>query len=545
MPSSVQLFTMLAVAIHSWLWLYLPVRFTAQRFNFIARYIVVIFNALVIPQLLPIVGVSSTFFYLILIAIITLELLLIFRCTALVNIAISFGILLHFFACRSITLGVASLISGLSMSDILMTPSELAFNNLIVFIVHDIVLIFFISLIPPTAIKEIIANKTLLNTISLFMVVLGCYFVFNAQIFHVKGDTLPLSLQQVVLPLLLLGAFYFLLLFMVRLVMLDAYKATIEELEKTIDKNQMLSNTLFNQSSIVVEFNATKSELTRIIIDSQEISVKQARSSMEAFNSKLISIIHPDDMHLFSAITPQAIGETLKDGKAEISVDYRAYPIKVDAEQNSIAVVEEVYLWHRMQVHIHRDETTQDIITVSTINNINEEKELEISLRLKSELDPLTGSYNKDAIKALVSEHVENGGHGTLFVFDVDNFKGINDNFGHAYGDVVLCEINANIKSLFRSNDLIGRFGGDEFVAFIHGDTEIDTVKSIANRICKTVNKSYFDGGLSVSISASVGVAICPKDGSTYEQLFVAADTALYDAKRNGKNTFIIYNELI
>ncbi len=163
-------------------------------------------------------------------------------------------------------------------------------------------------------------------------------------------------------------------------------------------------------------------------------------------------------------------------------------------------------------------------------------------LSIVASTDSLTAVLNRGAFKLLVDAYLgkvaeqQALGHGALLVVDADNFKTINDRFGHDRGDVALKLIAQSIQSALRGADLVGRIGGEEFGVFLPGSTAIDA-GAIAERIRAAVAAADFrpEGTVREPLSVSVG-------GASFEQhvqfdaLFRVADNQLYDAKRRGRN---------
>ena len=163
----------------------------------------------------------------------------------------------------------------------------------------------------------------------------------------------------------------------------------------------------------------------------------------------------------------------------------------------------------------------------------------------KSMRDSLTGLFNRDAAVQSVNRYMQDGDKapdGTLMVIDLDNFKEINDTKGHLFGDSVLTEAARCIAGVFDSQDMVGRIGGDEFLVFskqLSGREEImkrgrQLIEDIAS--LPSVKKS------GSKLSCSIGAAVYPADGSTYEQLFLKADMALYAGKNWGKGRCVVYD---
>ncbi len=503
-------------------------------------------NSLLSLGLIKLLAEKSSIAYICITVVVFFECLFLFRDKFRAYLGLTFGMVLHLFTIRAIVIAINSLVIGESMYEITHTPELLYLNTMYCIWAHNVILVLFIAFVPPKAVKSIIDNNILLNSICLLMGLYTLFNYYNVQIFKVQEDITALAYQQIIMPLSLLITFYVMLIFMIKLVMTDKYQKVIAELEKKIDKDQMLSNALFNFADIVVELNCTQNQVKRVMINSVEVNEELEIGFTEFVRQKLCPIVHSDDIPVLDKLTNNSIIKAYENGKKEISFDYRSYKISLDTNTNTAVFDESSYLWYRMRINSRLDRHTKDLVSVCTVDEINEEKISELALLSKTERDTLTGAFNKETIKSKVNEHLANGGSGTLFVFDIDNFKGINDNFGHSFGDEVLIEIYNKLSNFFRAHDYIGRFGGDEFVAFIHNETTDDEIAKIATRVCKAIEKTYEGkNGVTVPISSSIGISSSPKNATTYDELFITADLALYNAKECGKNTFTIYNKSI
>ena len=121
-------------------------------------------------------------------------------------------------------------------------------------------------------------------------------------------------------------------------------------------------------------------------------------------------------------------------------------------------------------------------------------------------------------------------------MIDVDNFKGVNDNFGHAVGDTVLKTIGNIIHSNFKGMDVKGRVGGDEFIVFAR-EADGSAALRLATTIGSQTVGAFVGGALEGRVSLSIGIALCPRHGSTFQDLYKAADGALYLVKEAGKGS--------
>lgn len=176
------------------------------------------------------------------------------------------------------------------------------------------------------------------------------------------------------------------------------------------------------------------------------------------------------------------------------------------------------------------------LIVVLVISRNNRIKDREIyRARLTAQRDSITGLYNRLSFELLVTEELgrENGRNCAFIMMDIDDFKSINDCYGHAYGDQVLVSLAETMKLSFREEDLLCRMGGDEFAVFIPKTREEDQILS---RIQDLLDRMNADMEPERPYTCSIGVSVGPDQGVTFEQLYKAADAALYQAKKSGKN---------
>lgn len=128
-------------------------------------------------------------------------------------------------------------------------------------------------------------------------------------------------------------------------------------------------------------------------------------------------------------------------------------------------------------------------------------------------------------------------------MIDTDNFKQINDTQGHMIGDVVLTEIASGMKKLMRESDVVGRIGGDEFTVFMKDITSAEDAEEKAEELLHLFRHLFESEKSPIKVSCSMGIAIYPKDGASFKEIYASADKALYQAKSKGKNNYVIYND--
>lgn len=197
--------------------------------------------------------------------------------------------------------------------------------------------------------------------------------------------------------------------------------------------------------------------------------------------------------------------------------------------------------WYMAEYVIVKDEKGNSVQALGKLRNIQKDRELAD----KANLDLLTSCLNKGAFDSLgLSQFTaEEEGEHVFYIIDIDNFKAVNDNLGHYFGDIVLKEISSKLKKIFRDTDYIGRIGGDEFAVIMRNVSDGKTVAQKAKEILQAMDIVYKGQGCNYHVSGSVGIALYPQHGDDYETLYQNADIALYHSKSIGKNAYTAYNE--
>lgn len=153
---------------------------------------------------------------------------------------------------------------------------------------------------------------------------------------------------------------------------------------------------------------------------------------------------------------------------------------------------------------------------------------------------PNRHSFNNQIDRALLNYKYEHERF-ALFFIDLDNFKFVNDTFGHQAGDLLLATVAERLRNSLRAEDFVARLGGDEFVVLISNHSDISQINTVAEKIITTLNLPFEVENREVFIGASIGITICPDNGESSETLQSQADSAMYQAKNQGKNNFQYY----
>lgn len=239
--------------------------------------------------------------------------------------------------------------------------------------------------------------------------------------------------------------------------------------------------------------------------------------------------LHPDDLsNLLEHF------QVMKNGGAYQSMEVRIETIRGE------------YLWSRVRATALYDENGDITKIVGIIINIDAEKKETTALQERAEQDALTKLLNNNTARQQAEDYLNTyppGAHCAMMIIDLDNFKSINDRYGHMYGDDILVRTAVEIKKLFRSGDIVARIGGDEFMVLMKNVSDQELVKDRCSRLIQALRTIFNEADDKCDTSCSIGIAFSPIHGITYYDLFQHADQAMYHAKDIGKSCYAIYEE--
>ena len=202
-------------------------------------------------------------------------------------------------------------------------------------------------------------------------------------------------------------------------------------------------------------------------------------------------------------------------------------------------------VWFTVRAQCITDRLGEPLRVIGVVTDIDNEKKLELQLSERASYDFLSQLYNRSTFEKELQSEIERNAHtkvGVLFI-DVDDFKFINDRFGHSVGDEVIKYVSGCIKQRVKGSGFAGRFGGDEFVLCITDPDQIRDIESLSLDLIDELYSGYHSelANVSINIKASIGIAFSPDHGEDGKQVVAAADEAMYFVKKNGKANYHIY----
>ena len=197
-----------------------------------------------------------------------------------------------------------------------------------------------------------------------------------------------------------------------------------------------------------------------------------------------------------------------------------------------------------IEISIDEIKNEQNQITnyVVVYSDLTERKKAESQLHNLSNRDRTTSLPNRNLFFTNLHKLVQQDAHHALLVFDLDNFKKINDSLGHQLGDSLLAKLAMRLNKLTRENDVFYRLGGDEFALVMSNTNDIHVITRTAKQFLAAISTPFKMAGHELAITSSVGIVLFPEDGNTPEVLLKNADTAMYHAKKKG-NSYLFFND--
>lgn len=193
--------------------------------------------------------------------------------------------------------------------------------------------------------------------------------------------------------------------------------------------------------------------------------------------------------------------------------------------------------WMELVIHIFQEQVTENMYALVYLKDIDAQKRMQLEREEEASKDPLTNVLNRRMFEHRIAQYVHSDVPGeepcALLIFDVDNFKQVNDTFGHHKGDEVLKQFASTLQSSFPGNEYVGRLGGDEFIVFIRNFESEEMLNQKLKQFSEKLIKDII-----IPINCSVGIHQTRKKDFDYIGSINRADAALYDSKRRGKNTF-------
>lgn len=253
----------------------------------------------------------------------------------------------------------------------------------------------------------------------------------------------------------------------------------------------------------------------------------------EFFSLAVDSVVHDSEVRdFFAGITQRKLRDIYENGQRSIEMEYLRRFLSGKTG------------WVRAELRFLNDPVNCNLSLIILLRDIDESMREYSELVTAAAQDPMTGLLNRRSIAKQINEFLETADPSqihALFMIDVDDFKNINDSFGHQYGDSVIKDTADAITSVFRSSDLIARMGGDEFMVLMKDVGSGRAALRKAEELISALQFSARSSTADLELSSSAGIALFKAGEKNFTELYDEADSALYQAKNSGKNRFMVF----
>lgn len=314
-------------------------------------------------------------------------------------------------------------------------------------------------------------------------------------------------------------------------IIVDVTEEKIEDRSRELNKYSRSLMAVFDR---ICEMNLRNNTILPISSKAAEKDMLRNLTNCEVyFRHQADNYVHPDDREAFLRFTDFV---SLRDTVAQEGYAYFEYRTKQERNGD----------YHHTALTIMPVEDDYYLYCVMNIDARVRHKILEREnrhLQAKAERDSLTGLLNRAATEDAVSYHLCNCGEQlrcAMLVLDLDDFKAINDTYGHLKGDRLLMEIAKVLKRNTRKTDVVGRFGGDEFIVFLSDTQGDESIIRKVQDLASEIRELSEILEITLPVSVSFGVTMTGKDNTSFSDMFAAADKALYLAKRSGKDRYAV-----
>lgn len=298
---------------------------------------------------------------------------------------------------------------------------------------------------------------------------------------------------------------------------------------------QLIKQHLINMELLCFEFNPKTSNIT-IFINSLNQSIIIYNGNFTEWKQKMVE-------------DARVVGETQLDAFDAMCYDIESckenfkYHLKSSIFSNGESVDENIIRCSSIKTDYGNTFVIGTVAGIENSTTINVENTYSHSHK-----DPMTGVLNKEAIIHLTQNriyHLNKDESIVIAILDLDNFKLVNDTFGHLYGDKIIIQFAGIISRTIGNRGIVGRFGGDEFMIMLEGIKDEMHLRSVLRAIRTSVELEFKNIGDNISLTTSIGAATFPKDAKDYDELFTKADYCLYLSKMRGKNRYVMFDYMV
>lgn len=465
--------------------------------------------------------------YFVALLIMTIEIILVFDASAANVMYGAMAILINSMCLHGMVAAVTAWICWVPMSELTSSPLLRLYVPTFTSILEVIIVLLILRLSPLDSVNAAIKLPRQKSFMLIWMTICTAFMFENFAIYTLEVAAREVYINELLFCLALLVSCYFMLFNSLRMNQSMKIMLANRQLSTELGNQKLLQSAFLKDSVFYIEVNLSQNR----ILSGSEIymeSFKNTNFDYALWFQKLEPQVHVDDREYFKKlVNRENLMELAETGVEPPPFIYR----RNDGEK---------FRWIKMNIRLFHNEDTGEAMGFGYSFDVDADINREKELLEKSKTDGFTGLLNKATAQSMIREQVCHGA-GALFIMDIDNFKQVNDTMGHEVGDQILKFVANTFKSAFSGADIVGRVGGDEFMAFCPNDKTVKDVtlraEELLGALADTANPARPDFEFTASLGITLISRLTPDFSSAYRQ----ADLALYDVKHSGKNSFSVY----
>ncbi len=472
--------------------------------------------------------IQANLLYLAVGSVVLLQLLLLFRKPLKDSFFVTLLIMMNAMCLSGLSIAIFALVFNRSLYVICNTPElflgALLFSNALKLFFVSVTLRKVSVVNLRFAMHHLIQSKYIMGWIALCLL-----FMLHSAGAYVRDIPFAVvTVNHLGYCVVLLLSDYFILAYPTRLNKAAEIQKMNKSLSCALSNNIQLQSALMRDALFVSQGNLTQD----LVISGMELY----KEDLENINMKysdwfnfIRPRIHPDDYDIFTkSLERQNLLDNYEKGIEPKPFEYRR--LQPDGS----------YRWVRLVLRTFREMESGDVHIFGYAFDIEKEVRDREQLLKNAQTDLFTGLYNKATTEMIIGEEIRKGA-GILLLLDIDNFKNINDNYGHAIGDRALKQISELLVQTFRRFDIIGRTGGDEFTIYIKDTTDLSMAEERVTTMLDSLRGGVICDGKKIVVTISVGIVLVDEKIDSFSVAYNRADSALYQVKNTGKNDYYIY----
>jgi len=496
-----------------------------KKYSLLFRLFIGIINASIL--VLAATSIPINIAYLFTLLLLYAELLLLFRKSLKDTLFVTVAVMMNIMCLRGMVISLFALAIDGTLYSVCSDPILYLFVLLVSNLLEWLAIYVILYFMRMKNLRFAMQNRTQSRYIIVWAT-LCVLFMFRSSGVYVRDYSIPnMFIDQLSLCFMLLLSFYYLLIYTFKLNKAANIRETNRNLSRELRNQIELQSALTHDAIFTTQANLTQNKVLHGL-DYYDEFLERIHYDYDAWFEFAQSNVQQEYFDIYSkSLERKNLIDNFNKGIEPKPFEYR----RIGSDS-----------WIRLVLRVFKDVESDDVYVFGYGFDIDNEVRDRHALMLGAQTDLFTGLYNKSTTEKLVGEEIGKGA-GILLILDIDDFKSVNDTFGHETGDCVIKYFSDLLLSVFRKDDIVGRVGGDEFMIYIKDTTDILTAEGKASEILTRLKTGVDYENIRIIVSTSIGITVIDEENYSFSEAYNRADVALYEAKFNGKNSYVIYGK--